>query len=318
MRVLITGVSGFVGGALACRLLDEGSYRVRGTARRVLSNALAGLELRQSPELEPEADWSELLQDVEVVVHAAARVHMMNDQAADPLSEFRRANTEGTLRIARQAVEAGVRRFVFISSIKVNGEESPADRPYSADDVVAPVDPYGVSKHEAEQALLALARETGLEVVIIRPVLVYGPGVKANFQSMMRWLDRRLPLPLGAIHNSRSLVSLDNLVDLIVTCLQHSAAAGQVFLVSDGSPLSTTQLLCRMGLALGKPARLLPIPAVWLQLIARLLGRPAIAQRLCGSLCVDIEKTRRLLGWEPPVTVDEAMSRTARYFREHR
>lgn len=318
MRVLITGVSGFVGGALACRLLDEGSYRVRGAARRVLSNALAELELCQSPELEAEADWSELLQDVEVVVHAAARVHMMNDQAADPLSEFRRANTEGTLRIARQAVEAGVRRFVFISSIKVNGEESPADRPYSADDVVAPVDPYGVSKHEAEQALLALARETGLEVVIIRPVLVYGPGVKANFQSMMRWLDRRLPLPLGAIHNSRSLVSLDNLVDLIVTCLQHSAAAGQVFLVSDGSPLSTTQLLRRMGLALGKPARLLPIPAVWLQLIARLLGRPAIAQRLCGSLCVDIEKTRRLLGWEPPVTVDEAMSRTARYFQEHR
>lgn len=318
MRVLITGVSGFVGGALAYRLLDEGSYRVRGAARRVLSNAPAGLELCQSPELEAEADWSELLQDVEVVVHAAARVHMMNDQAADPLSEFRRANTEGTLRIARQAVEAGVRRFVFISSIKVNGEESPADRPYSADDVVAPVDPYGVSKHEAEQALLALARETGLEVVIIRPVLVYGPGVKANFQSMMRWLDRRLPLPLGAIHNSRSLVSLDNLVDLIVTCLQHSAAAGQVFLVSDGSPLSTTQLLRRMGLALGKPARLLPIPAVWLQLIARLLGRPAIAQRLCGSLCVDIEKTRRLLGWEPPVTVDEAMSRTARYFQEHR
>ena len=318
MRVLITGVSGFVGGALACRLLNEGSYRVRGAGRRVFSNAPAGLELCQSPELEAEADWSELLQDVEVVVHAAARVHMMSDQAADPLSEFRRANTEGTLRIARQAVEAGVRRFVFISSIKVNGEESPADRPYSADDVGAPVDPYGVSKHEAEQALQALARETGLEVVIIRPVLVYGPGVKANFQSMMRWLDRRLPLPLGAIHNSRSLVSLDNLVDLIVTCLQHSAAAGQVFLVSDGSPLSTTQLLRRMGLALGKPARLLPIPAVWLQLIARLLGRPAIAQRLCGSLCVDIEKTRRLLGWEPPVTVDEAMSRTARYFQEHR
>lgn len=318
MHVLITGVSGFVGGALACRLLEEGRYRVRGAARRVLSNVPAGLELRQSPELEPEADWSELLQDVEVVVHAAARVHMMSDQAADPLSEFRRANTEGTLRIARQAVEAGVRRFVFISSIKVNGEESPADRPYSADDVVAPVDPYGVSKHEAEQALLALAWETGLEVVIIRPVLVYGPGVKANFQSMMRWLDRRLPLPLGAIHNSRSLVSLDNLVDLIVTCLQHSAAAGQVFLVSDGSPLSTTQLLRRMGLALGKPARLLPVPAVWLQLAARLLGRPAIAQRLCGSLCVDIEKTRRLLGWEPPVTVDEAMSRTAQYFQEHR
>ena len=318
MRVLITGVSGFVGGALACSLLDEGGYRVRGAARRVFSNAPAGLELCQSPELEAKADWSGLLQDVEVVVHAAARVHMMNDQATDPLSEFRRANTEGSLRIARQAVEAGVRRFVFISSIKVNGEESPADRPYSADDVVAPVDPYGVSKHEAEQALLALARETGLEVVIIRPVLVYGPGVKANFQSMMRWLDRRLPLPLGAIHNSRSLVFLDNLVDLIVTCLQHSAAAGQVFLVSDGAPLSTTQLLRRMGLALGKPARLLPISAVWLQLIARLLGRPAIAQRLCGSLCVDIEKTRRLLGWEPPVTVDEAMSRTARYFQEHR
>lgn len=318
MRVLITGVSGFVGGALARRLLDEGRYSVRGGARRALPDAPTGLELRRSPELGPGADWLELLEGVEVVVHAAARVHMMNDQAGDPLSEFRRANTEGTLCLARQAAQAGVRRFVFISSIKVNGEETPADRPYGADDAVAPVDPYGVSKHEAEQALLALARETGLEVVIIRPVLVYGPGVKANFQSMMRWLDRRLPLPLGAIHNSRSLVSLDNLVDLIVTCMQHPSAVGQVFLVSDGEPLSTTQMLRRMGKALGKPARLLPVPAAWLQLAARLLGRPAIAQRLCGSLCVDMEKTRRLLGWVPPVKVDEAMSRTARYFQEHR
>ena len=255
---------------------------------------------------------------VQIVIHAAARVHVMSESSADPLAEFRKVNVDGTLNLARQAVAAGVRRFIFVSSIKVNGEGTEPGKPYKADDAPAPVDPYGISKLEAEHGLLALAAETGMEVVIIRPVLVYGPGVKANFRSMMNWLNKGIPLPLGSIRNKRSLVALDNLVDLIVTCIEHPAAANQVFLVSDGEDLSTTELLRRMGAALGKPARLLPLPGAWLNGAACLLGKGAIAQRLCGSLQVDIEKTRRLLGWTPPVTVDEALRKTARHFLEYR
>ncbi len=205
-------------------------------------------------------------------------------------------------------------RFVFISTIKVNGEGTPLGQPYTADDVPAPVDPYGVSKHEAELGLMRLAEETGMEVVIIRPVLVYGPGVKANFLSMMRWLHKGIPLPLGAIHNQRSLVALDNLVDLIVTCLHHPAAANQTFLVSDGEDLSTTALLRRTAAALGRPARLIPVPVRVLRTAAHLLGKADFAQRLYGSLQVDISKTRELLGWSPPVSVDDALHKTARHF----
>jgi len=242
----------------------------------------------------------------------------MHEQAADPYVEFRRVNVEGTLQLARQAAVAGVRRFVFISSIKVNGEDTTQGIPFSPDGAREPKDAYGTSKCEAEQGLQALAAETDMEVVIIRPVLVYGPGVKANFLSMMRWLSRGIPLPFGAIHNKRSLVALDNLVDLIVTCIDHPAAANQVFLVSDGEDLSTTDLLRRMASALGKPARLLPVPAWLLEFGARLLGKQDLAQRLCGSLQVDISKTRELLGWTPPVSVDEGLRKTAQYFLEHR
>lgn len=238
----------------------------------------------------------------------------MNDTADDPLVEFRKANVDGTLSLARQAAAAGVQRFIFISSIKVNGEGTELGYPYRADDTPAPQDPYGVSKMEAEQGLRALAAETGMEVVIIRPVLVYGPGVKANFRSMMSWLRKGIPLPLGATGNKRSLVAVDNLVDLIATCIDHPAAANQTFLVSDGEDLSTTQLLQRMGSALGRPARLLPVPASLLQAGAAMLGRRAIAQRLCGSLQVDICKTRERLAWAPPVSVDDALRKTARAF----
>lgn len=240
----------------------------------------------------------------------------MNDRAAEPLAEFREVNVAGTLNLARQAVSSGVKRFIFISSIKVNGEGTSLGEPYTADTSPAPTDPYGISKLEAEQALLALAAETGMEVVIIRPVLVYGPGVKANFLNMMRWLSKGVPLPLGAIHNKRSLVALDNLVDLIVTCIEHPSAVNQVFLVSDGEDLSTSELLRRMGRALGKPARLIPIPAGVLEMGARMVGKKTIAQRLCGSLQVDISKTRELLNWSPPMSVDCALARTARYFIE--
>ncbi|ALQ02335.1 UDP-glucose 4-epimerase [Pseudomonas brassicacearum] len=262
-----------------------------------------------------QTQWNAHLANVDTVIHCAARVHVMNDTEADPLAAFRQVNVEGTLNFARQAAEAGVRRFIFISSIKVNGEGTSPGQPYAADDIPAPADPYGVSKQEAEQGLREVAQATGMEVVIIRPVLVYGPGVKANFLNMMRWLDKGVPLPFGAIDNRRSLVSIDNLVDLIVTCIDHPAAANQTFLVSDGEDLSTTTLLSRMARALGKPARLIPVPSWMLDRGASMLGRKALSQRLCGSLQVNIEKTRTLLNWNPPVSVDDALAETARHFR---
>lgn len=240
----------------------------------------------------------------------------MNETAADPLAEFRRVNVAGTVNLARQAQLAGVKRFVFVSSIKVNGEQTPAGKPFTADDAPAPIDPYGISKLEAEQALLELGQRTGMEVVIVRPVLVYGPGVKANFLSMIRWLDKGVPLPLGSIKdNRRSIVALDNLVDLLTTCLTHSGAAGRVFLAGDGEDLSTTALLQRVAAALDKRPLLLPVPAPLLALAARMLGKPGIAQRLCGSLEVDLGKNRRLLDWTPPVKMDAALRKTVAAYR---
>ena len=266
---------------------------------------------RLTGDLEPSADWAVALKGVSVVVHLSARVHVLVDTCADPLAEFRRINVQGTLNLALQAAAAGVRRFVFVSSIKVNGEATQPGQPFKADDVPAPLDAYGVSKMQAEQGLRGIAQETGMEVVIIRPPLVYGPGVKANFAAMMRWLRRGVPLPLGAIHNQRSLVALVNLVDLIVTCITHPAAANQTFLVSDGEDVSTTELLCRMGLALGCPARLIPVPVSWLKLATTLVGKQDVAQRLYGSLQVDISKTRQLLGWCPPLTLEQGLYKAA-------
>nr|WP_310334071.1 SDR family oxidoreductase [Pseudomonas corrugata] len=318
MRVLLTGASGFVGAAVQAHLLDDQRFVLRSVYRQVPVQVPAGLQLCQMPGLELGADWQVPLEGVEVVIHCAARVHVMNESEADPLVAFRRANVQGTLRLAEQAAQSGVRRFIYLSSIKVNGEGTLPGRPYMADDQPAPLDPYGVSKLEAEQGLQALAAKTGMEVVIIRPVLVYGPGVKANFRSMMGWLNRGVPLPLGAITNKRSLVALDNLVDLIVTCIQHPAAANQVFLVSDDEDLSTSELLRRMARALGRPARLLPLPMWLLSSTAELLGKKALSQRLCGSLQVDIEKTKTLLDWTPAIGVDGALVKTAKDFLESR
>ena len=316
-KISITGATGFVGSALVTELMLARIFEVCALTRSAPMHALAGVQYMPLGELSPDTDWRPGLSGVDAVVHAAARVHVMNDTAADPLTEFRRVNVQGTLNLARQAATAGVRRFVFISSVKVNGEATAFGVPFFADDLPAPLDPYGVSKMEAEQGLRDIAAQTGMEVVIIRPPLVYGPGVKANFQAMMRWLTRGVPLPLGAIDNHRSLVALDNLVDLIVTCIDHPAAANQTFLVSDGEDLSTTQLLQLMGQALGKPARLVPVPPALLKLGAALVGKPAVAQRLCGSLQVDISKTRQLLGWAPPLSVDEGLKRAAEgYLRE--
>ena len=313
-KVLITGVNGFVGKALSDELVIKG-FNVNGTVRSVMSVDFPGAITKfVINDIDSKTDWQNALEGIDVVIHLAARVHVMKDMATDALSEFRRVNVEGTLNLARQAVEAGVQRFIFISSIKVNGEGSILGQPYTPEDQPAPVDPYGISKREAEDGLRQLASETGMEVVIIRPPLVYGPGVKANFQSMMRWLDKGIPLPLGAIHNQRSLVSLDNLIDLIVTCIHHPAATNQIFIVGDGEDLSTTELLQRMAAALGKKAWLIPVPSFLLEWGASLIGKQAIMQKLCGSLQVDISKARDLLDWKPSVSVDEALRKTAQYY----
>lgn len=254
-------------------------------------------------------DWSLALENVEAVIHCAARVHVMDEQAANPLEEFRLTNVEGTIRLARQAALAGVRRFIFISSIKVNGESTDPGQQFHASDKPAPEDAYGQSKLEAEQGLLALAQETGMEVVIIRPPLIYGPGVKGNFASMIKLVDKGLPLPLGAIHNQRLLVGIDNLVDLIIRCIDHPAAANRIFLAGDGEDLSTTELLRAVGRAMGRPARLIPLPASFLRWCATLLGKQAMANRLLGSLQVDISQTCEVLDWKPPFTVEEGLNR---------
>lgn len=311
MTTLVTGANGFVGSALCARLSRDGAALRR--AVRSLNSQPEGVEAIAMGSLSSETDWTVALRSVDQVVHLAARVHVMNDKSGDPLAEFRRVNVDGTANLARQSAAAGVRRFVYLSSIKVNGEFTQEGHPFTADDAPAPEDPYAVSKHEAEQALRQIAAKTGMEVVIIRPPLVYGPGVKANFESMMRWLSRGVPLPLAAANrNRRSLVALDNLVDLILTCLQHPKAANQTFLVTDGEDLSTTELLQRMGQAIDRPTCLLPVPVSLLAFAARLLGKKAVAQRLLGSLQVDISKTCELLDWKPPVTVDEGLRRAAK------
>lgn len=307
-RVLLTGATGFVGRAVQQRLLADGHYDLTIAVRRALSTSSAVRSV-QVADLTAETDWAEALQGVDVVIHAAARAHIMRDEVADPLAEYRKVNVEGTLSLARQAAAAGVKRFVFVSSIKVNGEQTPLNQPFFADDQPAPEDAYGLSKFEAEQALWQVAKDTTMQVVIIRPPLVYGPNVKGNFASMNKLVAKGFPLPLGAVHNKRSLVALDNLVDLIVTCLAHPAAANQVFLAGDGEDLSTSDLLRGVAQAMGKPARLLPIPAGLLQLGATMLGKKAMAQRLLGSLQVDISKNRELLGWQPPLTVAQGLAR---------
>jgi nucleoside-diphosphate-sugar epimerase len=314
VKLLVTGATGFVGRAVVARCAADPAFEVRAAVRGASQGPQTGVEFVTVGDLSGDTDWTRAVAGTDVVVHSAARVHMMEDRAADPLTEFRRVNVAGTLRLARQAATAGVKRFVFISSIKVNGERTLPGRPYRADDPPAPVDPYGVSKREAEGVLRALAAATGLEVVIIRPVLVYGPGVKANFRSMMHWLRMGIPLPLGAVHNKRSLVALDNLVDLIATCATHPRAANRTFLVSDGEDLSTTALMRRTAAALGKSARLLPVPASLLKAAFAVLGKPGVAQRLCDSLQVDVSDTRAQLGWSPPVGVDDALSRAASHF----
>lgn len=317
MRFLITGSTGFVGQALCKELVARGQH-VRGAIRRMPpagQDGAADHELVPIGDIGAKSGWGEALAGVDVVIHLAARVHVMHEHAADPLAEFRRVNVAGTEHLARAAAAAGVKRLVFISSIKVNGEGTRLGQAYNEGDTAAPQDPYGVSKFEAEEALRRVARETGLEVVILRPPLIYGPGVKGNFSQMLNVLARGLPLPLASVQNRRSLLYLGNLVDALILCATHPAAANQTFLVSDGEDVSTPDLLRTLAASAGFPARLLPFPPGMLHFLARLAGRGPQAARLLGSLCVENGKIRRELNWKPPYTLRQGLQATAEWYR---
>ena len=308
--ILVTGATGFVGTALVASLLSE-QRKVCAVVRDAFSKIPSAAGQLQMDDLSVLSDWTDKLAGIDCIVHLAARVHVMKETVADPLTAFRQVNVDGTLNLALQAAKAGVRRFIYLSSVKVNGELTAPGRPFKESDIANPQDAYGLSKLEAEQGLLLIAQETGMEVVIIRAPLVYGQGVKANFASMMRAVKRGLPLPLGAIHNNRSFVYVGNLVDLIATCIQHPAAANQVFLVSDGCDLSTTKLLKACATALGVKSRLWNVPESLIESLAALVGKREVAQRLCGNLQVDISKARALLGWTPPFSVADGLKATA-------
>ncbi|UUD64070.1 SDR family oxidoreductase [Pseudomonas seleniipraecipitans] len=309
-KVLVTGSTGFLGAALMSALTPLTNIISVGSVRR-LDQVTGDGSYVFAGDLNAETNWSGVLPDVQVVIHTAARAHVLRNELSDPLSEYRRVNVQGTLNLARQAATAGVRRFIFVSSIGVNGNIN--SYPFRPDQQPNPAEPYAQSKWEAEQGLWQIQQETGMEMVIIRPPLVYGRGAPGNFGSLVRWIDRGVPLPLGAIHNKRSLIGIDNLVDLIILCVSHSAAANQVLLVADGDDLSTTELLRRVGNAIGKPALLIPVPTGLLQFAATLLGKKAVANRLLGSLQVDISKTCELLEWRPLHSVEEGLVRSFRH-----
>lgn len=305
MSILLTGASGFVGKGIIRGSVDHGVGAFRFVYRKL--PLVKSCDLAIISEIDGETDWSGALDSIGVVIHAAARAHVLHESCSNPLDAFRKVNVAGTLNLAAQAAQAGVKRFIFISSIGVNGNIN--TRPFSEDDEPNPSDPYAQSKWEAERGLWEIQHETDMEVVIIRPPLVYGPNAPGNFGSLVRLVEKGVPLPLGAIHNRRSLVALDNLVDLVITCIDHPAAGNQLFLAGDGQDLSTTELLRGVGEAMGKPARLIPVPAGMLMVGASLFGKNAIAQRVLGSLQVDISKARNLLGWEPPLSVEEGLRR---------
>ena len=306
-RVLVTGGKGFVARPLSVELYKRGYAAVASV--RSPGDEVHGVHQFIVPSIDQSTNWRIALDGVNVVVHLAARVHIMQQHSSNLHDEFRKTNLYGTLNLARQAAKLGVKRFIYVSSIKVNGEFTLRDQFFTELDVPAPQDSYAFSKLEAELALRELSNETGMEVVIIRPTLIYGVGVKANFLKLISWLKRGLPLPLGRIHNKRSLLGLDNFLDFLLLCIEHPAAANETFLVSDGEDVSTTELLRRMSLFVDKPGLLIPIPSAILNVIFAILGRRDLSQRLIGSLQVDISKARDLLGWDPPNTLDEGLRR---------
>lgn len=312
MKVLITGSAGFVGGRLVEKVTTLGWDIIK--HQRKANRSLLNHDV--VCEVDGDTCWKSVLQDVDCVVHCAARVHQMSSSSDDEQLAYETVNTVGTLNLARQAVEAGVKRFVFLSSIKVSGEYTEEGHPFTSQVMSEPDDLYGQSKYKAEMGLKQLADETGLEVVIIRPPLVYGPGVKANFLSMMRWVEKKIPLPFGAIHNRRSLVFVDNLVDLISTCCVHPNAVGKTLLVSDDQDVSVTQLLRILAKEMNVASVLIPVPPSLLNLGFTLLGKKRIAQRLCSSLQVDIVETKKVLHWVPPFSLEEGIRKTVQAYNK--
>lgn len=310
MKILLTGITGFVGAALAQHLKAFPQFALYPTFRCSHPDYPQATVVGS---IDRHTDWTTALQGIDTVIHLAARAHQIKDTAPNPEQAFYEVNTAGTANLVQQSIEAGVKHFIFISSIGAMATLS--DDVLTADSPCRPDTPYGLSKLAAEQALIQQTQGTGMTYTIIRPPLVYGPGNPGNMARLIKLVNTGLPLPLGAIHNRRSLVALPNLVDLITTCLTHPAAANQTFLVSDNEDLSTTDLLKRLAKALNKPARLIPVPMPLLQATAQILGKPALAQRLCGSLQVDIRKTQRMLNWTPPYTVDEGLQATADWFK---
>jgi len=312
--ILVTGSSGFVGQSLTKELLITG-YDVRGVARtRNESLAESSFDFVPIEDFSKILDWQGMLEGVKVIVHTIARVHIMDDKVENPLDAFRQLNVHATLNLAKQAAVNGVKRFIFISSIKANGEATSAGKPFLETNNTIPTDPYGLSKFEAEQGLLEIAEQTNMEVVIIRPPLIYGPNVKANFASMMKWVKIGVPLPFGAINNKRSLIALDNLVNFIMICIEHPKAANEIFLISDGQAISTTELIHKVAKAFGKKAILIPVSAKLMGRVATLVGKQAVADRLFGSLEVDSSKARNLLDWQPIITMDEQLQKMAAVF----
>ena len=314
-RLLLTGATGFVGSAIQKRIVADGSYDLTIAVRNVNEQSDA-VRIVKVDDLTTSTDWSDALKSVDVVVHTAARVHVMDDKSTDPLTEFRKVNVEGTLNLARQAADSGVKRFIFISSIKVNGEGTKIGKPYTEGSKPNPTDPYGISKYEAEQGLLKLAKTTPLEVVIIRPTLVYGENVKGNFHSLMKWTYKGIPLPIGGIKkNLRSLVYVDNLVDFIITCIEHKDAKNEVFLISDNDDISTAGLLEEISKGLGVKNKAVNIPVEFINTAASAVGKSGVAQRLSGSLQVDISKAKTLLGWKPKYSTSDSIQETAKCYK---
>ncbi|EPC3543440.1 UDP-glucose 4-epimerase family protein [Aeromonas hydrophila] len=310
--ILLTGATGFVGGAVLNRLLQQPSLKVRTYGRR----EPVGLRLDSANncfhvvgELGSAVNYTSALQSVDVVIHCAAQAHVMNSSASNCADIYNDINVDGTMNLARQAIVAGVSRFIFISSVKVNGESTTNTQPFNQTSPPAPEDNYSRSKKVAEDGLRTLVANSSMELVIIRPPMIYGPGVKGNFCSLLTVSQKNIPLPFGAINNKRSMVALDNLVDLIITCIDHPNAAGQTFMVSDDQDISTTRLLEMMATVTGKHSRLLSIPVSWLRLIGKLMGKQAVIERLCGNLQVDINYTKETLGWRPPISVEEGIRR---------
>jgi nucleoside-diphosphate-sugar epimerase len=299
--------------ALAREMLSEG-WQVRGTVRKkyLNVNCVVGAETFEISSLGSETDWSRALKGVDTVVHLAARTHVMREVNSDPLTEYRSINVAGTAHLASAASESGVKRFIYLSSIKVNGEGR--KEPYTERDIPAPGDHYGISKWEAEMVLQRVHAETNMEVVIIRPPLVYGPGVKANFLQLIKIVNRGIPLPLSSVNNSRSVIYLGNLIDAIVACIDRPEAAGQTYLVSDGEDISTPELIRRVAAALGKAPRLFPCPPMMIRLAGKFTGRFAEVERLLGSLTVDTSKIQRELGWQAPYTLEQGLRETTEWF----